>query len=53
MYKIDGRPPIEALLSKFKDLRIIETENFHRLSEALTHNIINLDLELAKSPEKR
>lgn len=53
MYKINGKPTLDVLSSMFKDLVIIETANFHRLPQAISHDVINLDEELEKFPEKK
>ena len=53
MYKINGKPTIEVFSEMFKDLMVIETANFHRLPQAITHEVLKLDQELEKYPEKK
>jgi len=53
MYKINGKPSIEVLSSMFKDLMVIETANFHRFPREIKHQVIRLENELEKAPEKK
>ena len=53
MYKINGKPSIEVLSSMFKDLMIVETANFHRFPQEIKHQVVRIESELEKNPEKK
>lgn len=53
MYKINGKPSIEVLSSMFKDLMIVETANFHRFPQEIQHQVVRIESELEKNPEKK
>lgn len=52
MYKINGIPTIDVLSAMFKGLIVIETANFHRLPQAIKHEIVRIDEEILKTSEK-
>lgn len=53
MYKLNGIPTIDVLSAMFKGLIVIETANFHRLPQAIDHEVVRVDEEILKNSEKK